>query len=155
MEFNGKICKIGKVNGVYKALPAAEFVNEAKDELYQLDAFEEDEIFFNNASPTTHSTLFAFKLNNCNTERAITLLRMILIDSCFEIFTWSDVLLIFLNANGSSFRSDSTWLKNFFERQAERKEEIRKAENERKKTAQAERKKREEEKRLQQEQSKK
>lgn len=120
LKYKNKHYQFGKIDGYYRLLDAAQYVELAKMELFRLDPFLEETVFYNNADIDTAtkkphlSTVFAFKVSTSDMEKTKSLFRTILGGSCFEIAVVDNLMVIFLNASATGFRQNSLWLREYF-----------------------------------------
>ena len=112
--FNGDYYQIVKAVAGYKLFSRKDILERNLQCLYDIDPFEEDDIFYNS---NTAPSIFAFKLKPSCTEieRTRVLLTAILGDACFDIACMDSLMVIFLNINSDSFKYWSEWLKEYRE----------------------------------------
>lgn len=120
IHYQGRVYRLGKIDGVYRFLTSDDFVNKAKIILYDMQPFLKDSVFFNSASKAFNSTIFGFKVTEEDAPIVAGLFEQILGDSCFEISIEQTLLLIYLDANSDKFKENSDWLMHYFEFQKER-----------------------------------
>lgn len=120
IHYQGRVYRLGKIDGVYRFLTSDDYVNKTKIALYDMQPFLKDSVFFNSASKAFNSTIFGFKVAEEDALTVAGLFEQILGDSCFEISIEETLLLIYLDANSKKFKENSDWLMHYFEFQKER-----------------------------------
>ena len=116
LMYNGKSYQIGMIDGFYKLIDHNDHIEMAKRDLNKMRAYLGKNVFKNSAVGL--STVYAFKPSkeDISLKDIISKFKVVLGDSYFGVIKQKKIIFLFLNANSSSFKSDTKWLDDYFSR---------------------------------------